>query len=80
MAGDRLYAEPHWRWAAQDICVMGRKYGPVFHTYIGSTRTVVLNDFESIREAFARSGDDFADRPKTGIMEVVAKGKGGYMA
>ncbi|XP_072166013.1 cytochrome P450 2U1-like [Diadema setosum] len=55
---------------------MSEKFGPVFYTRIGVVPTLILNDFSSMREAFSRSGDDFADRPKLGMMEYITKGRG----
>ena len=57
---------------------MSKLYGPFFRTKIGIIPTIVLNDYDSIREAFARSGDDFADRPYFGMIEYITKGKGEY--
>ena len=55
---------------------MARSYGPIFRTRVGMIPTVVLSDFGLIREAFAKSGDDFADRPRLGVMEYITKGRG----
>ncbi|XP_787466.2 cytochrome P450 2U1 [Strongylocentrotus purpuratus] len=55
---------------------MSPQYGPVFLTRIGMISTLIINDFDSMKEALVRSGDDFADRPKFGMMEYITKGKG----
>lgn len=49
---------------AQDTFTeIAKKYGPVFSIYLGSRLTVVLNDFESTKEAFIKQGDIFSGRP-----------------
>ncbi|XP_054754953.1 cytochrome P450 2U1-like [Lytechinus pictus] len=55
---------------------LSSKYGPVFLSRIGMIPTLVINDFNSMKEALAKSGDDFADRPRFGMMEYITKGKG----
>ena len=52
------------------------KYGPVFLLQFGSFPVVILNDFESIRQAFIKQGDEFDDRPKLLIFEMGNPGKG----
>ncbi|XP_071485174.1 cytochrome P450 2U1-like [Diadema antillarum] len=68
LAGDEM---PH-----VIIANMAKKYGPMFSMRMGSFFTVVLSDFALIRQAFAKSSDDFSDRPKITMIEHVAKGKG----
>ena len=52
------------------------KYGPIFLLQFGSFPVVILNDFESIRQAFIKQGDEFDDRPKLLIFEMGNPGKG----
>ena len=38
---------------------------------MGGHLAVVLNDFETIKEAFCKSGDKFSDRPKLTMFENI---------
>ena len=60
------------------IANMAKKYGPIFSMQIGSFYAVVLSDYSLIRQAFARSNDDFSDRPKITMIENLVEGKGKY--
>ncbi|XP_072045167.1 cytochrome P450 2U1-like [Amphiura filiformis] len=51
-------------------------YGPVFSLHFGSFPVVVLNSYEAVKEAFIRNGDDYDDRPKLVIFEMLVRGKG----
>ncbi|GAB6024206.1 hypothetical protein CHUAL_008906 [Chamberlinius hualienensis] len=42
---------------------LGRKYGKIFHVYMGSRLVVVLNDFSALKEAYVKQADNFAGRP-----------------
>ncbi|XP_071477261.1 cytochrome P450 2U1-like [Diadema antillarum] len=55
---------------------MAKKHGPIFSMRLGSFYTVVISDFELIRQAFAKSGDDFSDRPEITLVKYIAEGKG----
>ncbi|KAK6173993.1 hypothetical protein SNE40_017353 [Patella caerulea] len=55
------------------------KYGDIFRIYFGNQLLVVLNDFESIEEAFVKQKDLFSSRPADklwGIKQAVKDGKG----
>ncbi|KAK6173991.1 hypothetical protein SNE40_017351 [Patella caerulea] len=55
------------------------KYGDIFRIYFGNQLLVVLNDFESIEEAFVKQKDLFSSRPVDklwGIQQAVKDGKG----
>ncbi|XP_072016375.1 cytochrome P450 2U1-like [Amphiura filiformis] len=41
-----------------------QKYGPVYRLQFGSFPVLILNDFESVRQAFLKQGAEFDDRPK----------------
>ncbi|XP_071944058.1 cytochrome P450 2U1-like [Antedon mediterranea] len=60
-----------------------RKYGPVFSGYLGSRLVVFVNDYKTIRQMFAKSGDIFNDRSKQLLlMDEIGHGKGlvnGYL-
>ncbi|XP_038058639.1 cytochrome P450 2C15-like [Patiria miniata] len=50
---------------------MSKTYGPIMSFMMGSFRTVVLSDYDLIKEAFAKSGDKFSDRPKVFMFENI---------
>ncbi|XP_050415836.1 cytochrome P450 2D3 [Patella vulgata] len=55
------------------------KYGDIFRIYFGNQLLVVLNDFESIEDAFVKQKDLFSSRPVDklwGIQQTVKDGKG----
>ncbi|XP_030838640.1 cytochrome P450 2U1-like [Strongylocentrotus purpuratus] len=60
----------------QILANMAKKYGPIFSMQMGSFYAVVLSDYSLIKQAFAKSGDDFSDRPKIAMIEHLAEGKG----
>ncbi|XP_022108906.1 cytochrome P450 2C15-like [Acanthaster planci] len=53
------------------ITEMSKTYGSVMSFKLGSHLAVVLNDFDTIKEAFAKSGDKFSDRPKVTMFESI---------
>ncbi|XP_071964193.1 cytochrome P450 2U1-like [Antedon mediterranea] len=55
---------------------MAKRYGNVMALKLGVFPVVVLSDYESIKEAFVKSGDKFSDRPKILIFEGFNKGRG----
>ncbi|XP_071486813.1 cytochrome P450 2J6-like [Diadema antillarum] len=55
---------------------LSKKYGPVFYGKLGSFHAIFLNDYESVKEAFARSGDAFSDRPRLTSLEIYGQGRG----
>lgn len=48
---------------------MARTYGQIFSLYMGSEFTIVLNDFEIIREAFLKRGEVFSGRPDMHVLQ-----------
>lgn len=52
-------------------------YGNVLGLYLGLQFTVVLNDVESVREAFLKKGDSFSGRPSGGIVKDVNRVRAG---
>ncbi|XP_071790276.1 cytochrome P450 2C1-like [Asterias amurensis] len=59
------------------IAEMSKTYGPVVSFRLGSHLVVVLNDYDSIREAFVKSGDIFSDRPRLTMFNEVHEGMPG---
>ncbi|XP_072029315.1 cytochrome P450 2U1-like [Amphiura filiformis] len=53
---------------------LGRKYGNVFSMNLCGQLVIVLNDYDSIKEAF--SNEDLLDRPKSELFEKGFKGEG----
>ncbi|GAB6023745.1 hypothetical protein CHUAL_008501 [Chamberlinius hualienensis] len=41
---------------------LAKKFGNIYYVYMGSQLSLVLNDFESIKQAFLTQGDTFAGR------------------
>ncbi|XP_071944060.1 cytochrome P450 2U1-like [Antedon mediterranea] len=66
----------------QTLVRYSKKYGPVFSGYLGSRLVVFVNDFKSMKQMFAKSGDTFNDRPKLLVIDEISHGKGlanGYL-
>ncbi|XP_033126621.1 cytochrome P450 2U1-like [Anneissia japonica] len=58
------------------------RYGAVFSGKMGNRLTIFVNDYTSMRDMFAKSGDMFADRPFMIITDAFTSGKGlvsGYL-
>ncbi|GFO10402.1 cytochrome p450 2u1 [Plakobranchus ocellatus] len=51
-----------------------QKYGPIVTCYMGPRMFIVLNDFESMNEAYVKQGSDFSSRPMLYSMEVISDG------
>ncbi|XP_050388964.2 cytochrome P450 2D3 [Patella vulgata] len=54
------------------------KYGDIFRIYFADQLLIVLNDFESIEEAFVKQRDLFSTRPVEKLWVVNQAGKGGH--
>ncbi|XP_030850603.1 cytochrome P450 2U1 [Strongylocentrotus purpuratus] len=59
-----------------DVLRMSKRYGPIFGGFLGSHRAVFLNDYDTIKETFARTDDVFSDRPRIAIFELYSDGQG----
>lgn len=64
-------AGPHVR-----LTKLARVYGSVFSLFIGHRLLVVLNDFQSVREALVQQAEVFSDRPRVPLISIVTKEKG----
>ncbi|XP_003224953.2 cytochrome P450 2C31 [Anolis carolinensis] len=60
----------------QEFSKISEKYGPVFTLYLGMEPVVMLNDYESIKEALIDQGNDFSARPKIPLTYKVSKDGG----
>lgn len=52
------------------------KYGDVFRLQVNGTLFIVINGYETLRDAFIKHGDTFNDRPNTYTFMLFSKGKG----
>uniref|UniRef100_F7AR76 Uncharacterized protein n=1 Tax=Ciona intestinalis TaxID=7719 RepID=F7AR76_CIOIN len=53
-----------------------KKYGPIITVQLGDHRTVILNSYEAIEEAFIKKGEKFNGRFKTYFTEFASEGLG----
>ncbi|XP_038669773.1 cytochrome P450 2D15-like [Scyliorhinus canicula] len=53
-----------------------KKYGNVFGVQIGWTNTVILNSYETVKEALVKKSEDFADRPDFPAYDYLMKNSG----
>ncbi|XP_072039824.1 cytochrome P450 2U1-like [Amphiura filiformis] len=52
------------------------KYGSVYRLQFGSFPVVVLNDYESVRQAFLIQAEEFDDRPRLLVLEMLMPDRG----
>ncbi|XP_066292897.1 cytochrome P450 2D17-like [Branchiostoma lanceolatum] len=64
-----LGRRPHVRFSE-----WSREYGPVLGVELGSQRVVVLNDYESVREALVVQAEVFSSRPDLYLMRLFSDG------
>ncbi|XP_069129905.1 cytochrome P450 2J6-like [Argopecten irradians] len=57
-----------------------RKYGDVFSLRIGSCNMVVINGYDTLREAFIKHGDTLSDRPNDIIFKLLSSNGKGIVA
>ena len=55
---------------------MRKKYGDVFSVYMANRLVVVINGFDTMKEAFVKNSDLFSDRPRLYFTKVITFGKG----
>ncbi|XP_071964192.1 cytochrome P450 2U1-like [Antedon mediterranea] len=58
------------------MTTLAKKYGNVMRLKLGVFPVVVLSDYDSIKEAFVKSGDTFNDRPRMVMFDGISKGRG----
>nr|XP_039247430.1 cytochrome P450 2J3-like [Styela clava] len=61
---------------ADDFMKMKKKYGSVMSVQIGRKDWVILNDFDTINEAFLKQGEAFSGRPNNFFLKIIAQGRG----
>ncbi|GCB85553.1 hypothetical protein scyTo_0026263, partial [Scyliorhinus torazame] len=53
-----------------------KKYGDVVGVQFGWTNTVILNSYETVKEALVKKSEDFADRPNLPMYQYMMKTAG----
>ncbi|XP_067652383.1 cytochrome P450 2U1-like [Haliotis asinina] len=53
-----------------------QQYGDIFSVYMFNTPVIVLNGYNSLRDAIVKNADVFSDRPYSTFGDIIAKGKG----
>ncbi|XP_014665615.1 PREDICTED: cytochrome P450 2B4-like isoform X1 [Priapulus caudatus] len=61
----RLGRNPHLT-----LTSMSQQYGNIFSVYMGNMLTVVLNDYDTVKEAFLKMGDVFSGRPDLYVIKT----------
>ncbi|KAL3884073.1 hypothetical protein ACJMK2_030295 [Sinanodonta woodiana] len=52
------------------------KYGDVFSVYLGHQLLVIINGYETIKEALVRRGSQFSERPPNYLLDKIKNGEG----
>ncbi|KAJ1170485.1 hypothetical protein NDU88_002361 [Pleurodeles waltl] len=52
---------------------MSEKYGEIIGMHIGSTKVVIINGLQTVKEAFVQQGDSFAGRPTPPLIKDLFK-------
>ncbi|XP_063775239.1 cytochrome P450 2U1 isoform X2 [Pseudophryne corroboree] len=55
---------------------MAKLYGKIYGLYIGSRLIVILNDFETVKDAMVNHSEVFSDRPSVPLVTIITKRKG----
>ncbi|XP_046558220.1 cytochrome P450 2H2-like [Haliotis rubra] len=53
-----------------------QQYGDIFSVYMFNTPVIVLNGYNTLKDAIVRNADVFSDRPHSMVNDFIAKGKG----
>ncbi|GAB6030770.1 hypothetical protein CHUAL_007619 [Chamberlinius hualienensis] len=53
----------------ETLAKLGKRYGNLFHLYLGSRLVIVLNDYSAIQDAFVRNAHIFSGRPLDSILK-----------
>lgn len=53
-----------------------KRYGDVFSLMVGHRTVIVLNGYDTLREAFIKNGDVFSDRPRAFAFDEMAQQMG----
>ncbi|XP_071975428.1 cytochrome P450 2U1 [Engystomops pustulosus] len=55
---------------------MSKVYGRIYGIYIGSRLIVILNDFDTVKDAMVNHSEVFSDRPSVPLVTIITKRKG----
>lgn len=55
---------------------MAKMYGKIYGLYIGTRLMVILNDFNSVKDALVSHSEVFSDRPSVSLVTIITKRKG----
>ncbi|KAM4708623.1 cytochrome P450 2U1 [Discoglossus pictus] len=55
---------------------MAKMYGKIYGIYIGTRLIVVLNDFDTVKDAMVNHCEVFSDRPSVPLVNIITKRKG----
>ncbi|KAM4052608.1 cytochrome P450 2U1 [Anomaloglossus baeobatrachus] len=55
---------------------MAKIYGKIYGIYIGSRLIVILNDFDTVKDAMVNHSEVFSDRPSVPLVNIITKRKG----
>ncbi|XP_069599974.1 cytochrome P450 2U1 [Ranitomeya imitator] len=55
---------------------MAKLYGKIYGIYIGSRLIVILNDFDTVKDAMVNHSEVFSDRPSVPLVTIITKRKG----
>ncbi|CAH2300797.1 cytochrome P450 2U1 [Pelobates cultripes] len=55
---------------------MAKTYGNVYSLYIGNQLLVILNDFDTVKDAMVNHSEVFSDRPSVPMVNIITKRKG----
>ncbi|XP_073497207.1 cytochrome P450 2U1 [Phyllobates terribilis] len=55
---------------------MAKLYGKIYGIYIGNRLIVILNDFDTVKDAMVNHSEVFSDRPSVPLVTIITKRKG----
>jgi hypothetical protein len=55
-----------------------KQLGDVFSLYFGGKLTIVISGYETLKEAFHKNGELFADRPSLYITDIATRNRGNF--
>ncbi|XP_053311586.1 cytochrome P450 2U1 [Spea bombifrons] len=55
---------------------MAKTYGKMYSLYIGTQLIVILNDFDTVKDAMVNHSEVFSDRPSVPMVTIITKRKG----
>ncbi|XP_053559500.1 cytochrome P450 2U1 [Bombina bombina] len=55
---------------------MAKTYGKIYGIFIGTRLIVILNDFDTVKDALVNHSEVFSDRPSVPLVNIITKRKG----